>query len=283
VNLRETLRQAEGQIASKDIPDARIEAELLLMHSLGIGKVELYASPEREVSPSELEHFYQLLWRRLQHEPAAYILGESQFYGVDLHVNPHVLIPRPESELLVELTLEYANEHPSKAPISVADVGTGSGAIAMAIALHIPQAEIYATDVSQAALQIARSNCQRYGLQSRVHLLRGDLLQPLQWRMNVIVANLPYVESRNLPNLPPEIRHFEPLAALAGGSDGLHHIGRLLAQAGQKLLPEGMLLVEIGQGQAAAATALARSHFPTGQIDLVPDLAGIDRVLRVRT
>jgi release factor glutamine methyltransferase len=184
----------------------------------------------------------------------------------------------------VESTLEFISQRfPSGVPFSIADVGTGSGAIAIVVALHLPQAEIYATDISAAALEVARINCGKHRVEKQVHLLLGDMLQPLPEPVDIILANLPYVKDSELPQLIPEIRNFEPITALAGGQDGLEKVHQLLPQAGQKLLPGGLILLEIGQGQGPVATALVKDYFPTGKIDLIPDLGGIDRVVRVVT
>jgi len=284
VNLKEALYKAETIIASQHIADARNEAELLLMHFLGIGKAELYTRLEELISPSEVERFWYLVQHRCHHEPTAYILKQCQFYGIDFYIDFRTLIPRPESELLVETTLEFISQHfPSGVPFSIADVGTGSGAIAIAVALHLPQAKIYAIDISAAALEVAHINCQKHGVEKQVHLLLGDMLQPLPEPVDIILANLPYVKDSELPQLSPEIKNFEPIIALAGGRDGLEKIRQLLPQAKQKLLPKGLILLEIGQGQGPAATALIRGYFPTARIDLIPDLGGIDRVVRVQT
>jgi release factor glutamine methyltransferase len=159
----------------------------------------------------------------------------------------------------------------------------GSGAVAIALARHLPQARIYATDLSEEALEVARMNSGRHGVEEQVHLLAGDMLEPLPEAVDLIVANLPYVRNADLPGLMPEIREFEPLAALMAGEDGLEKIGRLLSQAGGKLLPHGAIMLEIGQGQGPAVLQMARKHFPGAMIDLLPDLGGIDRVLRVLT
>lgn len=284
MTLREALQQAETAISSHAIPDARIEAELLLTHALGIGKAELYTRLEEPLPPSKAGMFRGLVAQRLRHEPAAYILKQCQFYGIDLYIDPRALIPRPETELLVETALDFINQRFSKEEAcTVADVGTGSGAIAIALALHLPRARVYATDISPDALEVARINCRRHGVGKQVQLLVGDMLQPLPEPVDVIVANLPYVKDSDLPRLMPEIRDFEPTAALAGGTDGLDQIRRLLSQAEQKLLPRRAIMLEIGLGQGPAALTLARKHFPDSRIDLIPDLAGIDRVLKILT
>ena len=282
MSLKEELCKAENTLSSNYIDDARIEAELLLMHALGVGKAELYTRLDESLPPSVMEKFWYSVQHRLCHEPTAYILKQCQFYGLHFYIDSRALIPRPESELLVEEALMFANRHFSpESPCSIAEVGTGSGAIAIALALHLPEAEIYATDISADALEVARINCQKYKVAQRVHLLLGDMLQPLSEPVNIILANLPYVRDSEMNDLSPEIREFEPGVALAGGIDGLDKIRQLLPQARQKLLPEGLVLLEIGYGQGAAVTDLVEGHFPAAKVDLIPDLAGIERVVRV--
>ena len=284
MSLKEALRKAETIIASQNIPDAHIEAELLLRHSLGMEKVELYTRLDQPLSFSESERFWGLVRQRLRHEPTAYITKQCQFYGIDFYVDSRALIPRPESELLVEITLEFVRQRfPAGEAFSLVDVGTGSGALAIAVALHLPQANVYAVDVSAEALEVARINCEKHGVTEQVHLLLGDMLESLPEPVTVILANLPYVTDVEIPQLMPEIRDFEPVVALAGGADGLEKVRRLLPQAKERLLPGGLLLMEIGQGQGTVAVALARSYFPAGQVDSIPDLGGIDRVVRVLT
>jgi len=283
VSLIEALRQAEAAIASRNIPDARLEAELLLMHSLGMGRAELYAALREDLSSEQAESFFQLVEQRLRHEPTAYILGSCQFYGIDFHVDSRVLIPRPETELLVEQALDFVAGHFAAEPCTLADVGTGSGAIAVSLALHLPQARIYAIDISPAALEVARVNCRKHEVLGRVQLLEGDMLSPLAGRVNVVIANLPYVADPDLADLMPEIRCFEPAVALAGGADGLDEVRRLLPQAADRVLPGGLVLVEIGQGQATEAVALADSCFAGAKTEVVRDLAGIERILKVMT
>jgi len=284
VSLKEALHQAETVIASHDIPDARLEAELLIMHSLGIGKVELYTRLNEPLSSSEAQDFWNLVHRRLRREPTAYITRQCSFYGIDLYVDSRVLIPRPESELLVETAVEFMKQRLRDGQvISVADVGTGSGAVAIALALYVSQAVVKATDISPEALDVARINCEKHRVVDRVQLLPGDMLEPVGGPLDVIVANLPYVRDSEIPGLMAEVRDFEPGISLSGGPDGLEKVGRLLPQAKGKLVPGGLLLLEIGQGQGEAAAALAASSFPTARVDLIPDLAGIDRVVRVLT
>ncbi len=284
MTLREALRQAEARIASQNIPDARIEAELLLMHCLSIERAELYARLGDQLPSAVGDDFRVLVERRLRHEPAAYILGRHEFYGIELYVDPRVLIPRPETELLVETALAFVEWRFGKElSCSIADVGTGSGAIAVALALHLPQALIYATDVSAGAIDVARLNCGRHGVEGRVELLVGDLLEPLSRPVDLIVANLPYVRDADIPQLMPEIGDFEPVGALSGGADGLDEVRRLLARAQDHLLPQGAVMLEIGLGQAEEAVSVAKRHFQGSNVDLLKDFAGIERVLRIVT
>ena len=284
MTLREALRQAEAQIALRNIPDARIEAELLLMHALGIQRAELYARLAEPLPSAVGDKFEALVERRLRHEPAAYILGRHEFYGVELYVDSQVLIPRPETELLVETALVFVERRFGKEqPCSIVDTGTGSGAIAIVLALHLPRARIYATDTSSGAIDVAGVNCTRHGVNGRVELLLGDLLDPLSRSVDLIVANLPYVKDADIPQLMPEIRDFEPVAALAGGADGLDKVRLLLAQSKGHLLPRGAVMLEIGLGQAEEAVSIAARHFPESKVDLLKDFAGIERVLRIMT
>ncbi len=284
MTLREALRQAESRLAFQNIPDARVEAELLLMHSLSIQRAELYARLGELLPSPEGDEFYGLVERRLRREPTAYILKRCEFYGIELYVDPRVLIPRPETELLVETALVFVERRFGKEqPCSLVDVGTGSGAIAIALALHLPHARIYATDVSADAVDVARLNCGRHGVQGRVELLAGHLLEPLSRPVDLIVANLPYVKDADIPQLTPEVRDFEPVVALAGGADGLDKVRLLLAEAKDRLLPQGSVMLEIGLGQAEEAVSLAKRHFLESKVDLIRDFAGIERVLRIET
>jgi release factor glutamine methyltransferase len=279
VTLRQALQRASEALASHDIEDATLEAELLLRHALRMSRTGLYAELGQEFPPDKTETFWQMLGRRLAHEPTAYIVGRREFFGLDLYVDHRVLIPRPESELLVEKAIELA---PLGSPRRLlADIGTGSGAIAISLALNLPQSRIYATDASAAALEVAAVNCERHKVADQIWLLQGDMLAPLPQPVDLIVANLPYIEEGALGQLSAEIRWFEPMSALAGGADGLESIGRLLAQAGGKLRPQGCLVLEVGRGQAEAVTSLAESHFPHARVGLAPDLSGTGRTVIV--
>jgi release factor glutamine methyltransferase len=282
VILREALQSATQTLSRAGIADASVEAELLLGHILGMSKTQLYTGPERVLTSVETEHLWNLVRRRLAHEPAAYILGHCEFYGIDFYIDSHTLIPRPETELLVEEAVELAERiSQGGKQITIADIGTGCGAIAVSLALALPQAKIYATDISGSALRVAGINCQRSAVSSRVELLQGNLLEPLPRPVDMIVANLPYIRSCEFRDLSPEIRDYEPTMALAGGEDGLDIIQQMLEQVPGKLSHGACFLLEIGQGQGGMITSLIKRYFPQANIELVFDLGGIERIVKV--
>lgn len=221
-----------------------------------------------------------LVGRRLSHEPTAYLTGHKEFFGLEFEVTPAVLIPRPETETLVEKAVELATAL-CPGPCSIADVGTGCGAIAISLAVNLPNASIYATDVSRAALQVGRVNSQRHGVSGRITLLQGDLVDPLPAPVDLMVANLPYVRDSELADLAPEITDFEPTLALAGGIDGLRRIEEFISQARRKLLPTGAVLLEIGHDQGQSVCEIARRYFPTSTVSITSDLSGLDRVVSI--
>jgi release factor glutamine methyltransferase len=274
VTLKQALNRAREILAANNIEEAGLEGELLLRHALGLSRVKLYLDLAHELSAKGEEDFWQLIKRRLNGEPTAYIVGHREFYGLDFYIEPSVFIPRPESELLVEQALKLAQNRPVS---SMADIGTGCGAIAISLALSLPQVKIYATDISASALKVAQINCQKHGVADRIRLLQGDMLAPLPEPVDLIIANLPYVTEVELSQVSSV--GFEPLEALGGGSDGLEKIRRLCHQVGDRLCPGGCLLLEVGQGQVGAVTTLLSGLSPSAEIEVVPDLSGIDRVV----
>lgn len=274
MTVREALADARRVLAGGNIEDAPLEAEILLRDALKKSRAQLYLALDDELGPEQHTGFRRRLARRLDNEPTAYIVGHREFYGRDFRVNSSVLVPRPETELLVEKTLEIARKHRLSV---IAEVGTGCGAIAISLALELPDVRVYATDVSISALRIARGSCGKHGVTGRVRLLAGDLLDALPEPADIIVANLPYVRESDLPRTGPLSR--EPRLALDGGADGLDKIRRLCHQVGGKVRPGGHLLLEVGMGQAAPVTALLRELFPSARVDVAQDLSGIDRVV----
>jgi release factor glutamine methyltransferase len=275
VTLKQALSRARGTLAAGNIEDTRLESELLLRHTMKISQVQLYLDLDHELSPNQEQTFWQLIKRRLSGEPTAYITEHREFYGLDFYVDSNVLIPRPESELLVEMALDLIQNYPMP---TIAEIGTGCGAVAISLALKLPRAKIYATDISALALKVALFNCQRHGVADRICLLHGDMLAPLPKPVDLVVANLPYVSKSELTNSA----NFEPLLALDGGSDGLEKIYQLCQRVTDKLRPDSYLLLEIGQGLGKGVTTYLRSLFPSAKIEIAPDLSGIDRVVSLR-
>jgi len=280
IEVRQAVREAVRALEGEGVESPRLEAELLLAYVVGANRAWVLAHPEQRLTPKEVTRFRDLVARRAQREPLAYITGHREFFGLDLAVDPRVLIPRPETELLVERALALARRMPE--PVFIADVGAGSGAIAVALAVHLPAATIYALDESPDSLAVTAENARRHGVEARVHCLPGDLLAPLPEAVHLVTANLPYVGSEEWEMLAPEIREHEPRAALDGGPGGLEVIRRLLVAAGRYLRPGGAILLEIGAHQGPAARALAGEHFPQGRIDLLQDYAGLDRLVVVQ-
>lgn len=274
MTIKQALSHARETLAANNIENPSLESELMLRHTLQLDRVQLYLELDHKLNPDQYEEFWSLIERRLNREPTAYITGHREFYGLDFYVDSSVLIPRPETELLVEKALELAQNHHLA---TIADIGTGCGAIAISLAVNLPQIRIYATDISASALKVASSNCQKHGVLNRICLLEGDMLDPLPEPVDLIVANLPYVGESELTQM--NTLGFEPSLALDGGSDGLGKIRQLGTQITGKLHPGGSLLLEIGQGQREAVTEFLRSLFPSAEIEVTPDLGGIDRVV----
>ena len=272
--VREALSWARGRLAGTS--EAALAAKMLLAHVLGGTLSELFVHPERALTDDEVAAYRALVARRARHEPVAYLVGHRGFLDLDLVVDERVLIPRPETELLVVGALEAA---PRWARPRIADVGTGSGAIAVSLAVHLPQATVYALDCSAGALEVALQNAQRHEVAGRIAFLQGDLLVPLTSAVDLIVANPPYVSVNEYAALAPDIRLYEPCEALVSGADGLDAIRMLLSTARSYLVDDGVLLLEIGAAQGQAVSALAARAFPAAQVSLLPDHAGRDRVV----
>lgn len=284
MTLREALRRAAAELAAAGIDEATLEAEVLLRHALGLERAQLFARLNEEISPAACSVFETLLARRLRREPTAYIIGWREFYGLALEVTPAVPIPRAETELLVDEALAQARRlQPTYPAPHIVDVGTGCGAIALAVAVHLPAARLTAIDASQAALDLALRNAERLGLSDRVRFVQGDLLSPLDEPADIVVANLPYVPSGQWESLAPEIRCYESRIALDGGPDGLQLIERLLRQAPAHVRSPSAVVLEIGHDQGAAVAALARQAFPTAAIAVKKDLAALDRAVVIET
>lgn len=275
------LQSAAAQLAAAGCDTPRLDAEVLLAHTLNTNRTWLITHANSRLLSDQQRAFIEQLERRRQREPVAYIVGHKEFFALNFVVSPAVLIPRPETELLVETALAIA---PPNRPLTVVDVGTGSGCIAVSLAKHRPAARLLAVDMSTAALAVAQQNAARHGVQAQITFLPGSLLQPVDEPVDLIVSNPPYVARPVLQNrrTMPEVRRFEPRSALDGGETGLEIIEPLLAQATKKLQPGGSLLVEIGFDQGKTVWQMARHTFPTAQIAIKKDLAGLDRLLVIK-
>lgn len=278
-----TIQQALAQSISRDID--HIDAQILLCHVLGVERSTLYAYPERELTPAQEQRYLALIERRARGEPVAYLTGHKEFYGLDLIVDSRVLIPRPETELLVETALRVCRQRIAAGhPPIVADIGTGSGAIPIALAVNEPRLPtLYATDISRDALAVAALNCQRHHVEQRVHLLQGDLITPLPEPVDLLTANLPYVGTNETPLLTPDVYDYEPHLALFSGSAGLDLLARFLKDVAisNTLKPAGIILLEIGYQQREPLEKMIHTLWPRARLDVYKDYAGWDRVLQV--
>jgi release factor glutamine methyltransferase len=283
IHLHEAAQRLLAAECDDSLDEARLEAELLYGEAAGLDRAQVLAAGSEEPDTANLDRFEALLTRRLTHEPLAYILGRRECFGLTFEVTRGVLIPRPETETLIEATLETVRDHPrARRLVNVVDVGTGSGVIALAVARHAPTAKVFALDASTEALAVAGRNRRRLGLQDRVVLLTGDLLEALPVAADVVTANLPYVPTAELETVTPEVREWEPRAALDGGPDGLDIIRALIAQLPEHLAPgPRAVLLEVGFGQAEAVAQLL-SEALDAPARVHRDLAGIGRVVEVR-
>ena len=272
----EALRWATELLDSKGIESARLEAEILLAHVLKVGRLYLYINPEQELSQEQIDNYSKLIQRRLEHEPTAYILGHREFMDLDLIVNEDVLIPRPETEVLVETVIDHLNDITRM--VRIADIGTGSGAIAISLAKSLPNAAVEAVDISESAINIAKLNTDRYSLRVTFHC--GDLLSPLNGKKyNAIVSNPPYIPSQVIDGLQAEVKDYEPRTALDGGSDGLDFYRRLIGEAPHLLIENGFLAFEIGFDQAEEVKQLIDKTGLYREVEVIKDLSNNDRVV----
>ena len=278
--VREVIQQAHQTLEAAGIPDARLEAEVMVMSVMRMTRQNIFAQQETEVGSRLEQDLAVLLEQRLQRTPLAYILGYREFYGINVMVTPSVMVPRPETENMVEHTLFMTLMTMETRELVIADVGTGSGAIAVNLAIHLPAAKIYAVDISEPALDVAAYNIRSHSVADRIRLGHGDLLDPVPEPVDVIVANLPYIPTGRIPTLQPEVQQ-EPVIALDGGPDGLDLVRRLLAQAPEKLKTPGIILMELDPEQFPAAEESARQHFPDAEISAEQDLTHRDRILVV--
>jgi release factor glutamine methyltransferase len=273
VTLKQALQHARDILQSHNIENAPLTAEVLLRHTLKFNRVQLYQAIDIELNPAQENSLCGLIKRHLDGEPVAYITGHKEFYGLDFCVDNRALIPRPETELLVEKALELAKD---RGITTIADIGTGCGTIAISLALNLPKAKIYATDISAMALELAVLNCQRHRVLDKICFLQGNMLEPLPEPVDLITANLPYVKEMDLT--ASRSLSYEPRLALNGGADGLDKIRYFCTQVTSKLNSGGSILLEMGQGQSEEVISLLRHCFPSAHIEVFKDLRGVERV-----
>ena len=276
--IREVLEWATQDFAARGIESPRLDAELLVAKALGTDRIGLYLDLNRPLVDRERSEIRPLVARRREREPVAYILGHRDFYGRRFKVTPDVLIPRPDTEILVEHALECI---PDDAACRVLDVGTGSGAVAVTIAAERPLAIVTATDISEAALAVAASNAEQLEVSARVRFEQADLLRGAD-QYDVIVSNPPYVARPEIETLQTEIREHEPATALEAGEDGLDVVRALLAATEPVTASGAQMLIEIGVGQAASVVDFAKGHTAWAPVAVYPDLNRIDRVVHLR-
>jgi len=283
LKLGNALHNGTALLKKSGIEDADDESKVLLCYVLNFTPAQLFANTDKILTPDESSALNVLVQRRLEGEPAAYIVQSREFYGIDIYVDPRVLIPRPETEILIEEAIKLAAKWVESdiGQILIVDVGTGSGAIAIALAKHIPNSYIFGVDTSAQAFEVAQFNVCRYGLQDRIKLIEGNLLQPLRHDVHIIVANLPYIADSEFYKLPDGVALYEPAIALKGGSRGTEIISELISQSREKLRTGGVILLEIGLDQEGEILSLINTAFPGAETSLIKDYSGINRVLRV--
>jgi len=278
--IQKLLTWVTEYLTQKGVDAPRLSAELLLSHVLGLKRIELYTQYNKVVAQEQLDRLRDLVKRAGEHEPVAYLVGRTEFYSIEFEATPECLIPRPETELLVQRSIESLRKRTG--PQQVCDLCTGCGIIAVAIAKNVPDAKVIATDLSEPALAVAARNIEKHKLQNRIELRHGDLLEPLVPQLDLfdlIACNPPYVSAPEYEMLDRNVKEYEPRLALYGGPDGLDVYRRLVENVGQFLKPDGILLLEIGYQQGQAVRELLEQAGVFNQIRIDKDLQGHDRVV----
>ena len=278
------IKWTANYLSKKGIDTGRLDAELMLAYLLKTDRTRLYMNFDQPLTKDELTSFKKLLERRAKHEPLQYITGQQEFWSLPFKVSPSVLIPRSETELLVEESIkELSNSFPDDEPIEILDIGTGSGALAAALASEIKGSKVTGVDISPEAARLARENIETNNLSSSVSILEGDLFEPVKDKsFHLIVSNPPYIPHDDLKGLQPEVAGFEPLSALDGGDDGLDYYRRIIPESPKHLISGGWLMLEHGIGQSGAIISIFKETDAFTNIESINDLAGIDRVVKGR-
>ena len=286
--VRDALSAATAYLSTAGIPDAAIDARHLVAHALGVERAALLRAPEAPLDPDARNRLAQSLERRAAHEPVSRIIGEREFHGLALALGPATLDPRPDTETVVAVACHLAAQFADTCddPLHILDLGTGTGAIVLALLAELPHAQATATDISPAALDVAHRNAERHGLVDRIHFVRSRWLEDVAGRYHLIVANPPYIPSGDIPALAPEVTQWDPRAALDGGPDGLDAYRAILADVQRVLDPNGWAIFEVGHDQGERVAALARAlGLNTAPMDwpLLRDLGGTTRCVAVTT
>tara|TARA_B100001142_G_C14341207_1_gene657952 strand:+ start:1777 stop:2616 length:840 start_codon:yes stop_codon:yes gene_type:complete len=276
MKIKDNLNISGELLMKSGSPDSRLEAEILLRHVLKIDRATMFSNLENVLDNKQENDIAELVQRRLANEPLSYITGTREFYSLDFQITSDVLIPRQETETLVDEVIKISKENPLK----IVDVGTGSGAIAIALAVNLPLAKIIATDISVDALHVAESNTKMNDVFSRINFKQGNLLDVLDEKVDVIVSNPPYIPSNQIEHLQPEVKK-EPHIALDGGSDGLEYIRQLIGNCSENLNDNGHIFIEIDPSQSEEVLEIADTHFPDAITAIIKDLSQDNRVLSI--
>ncbi|MCX5848347.1 MAG: peptide chain release factor N(5)-glutamine methyltransferase [Deltaproteobacteria bacterium] len=279
--VHDILNESTKALEAMGIPSARLDAEVLLSFCLGCDRLEFFKNPEMTINEAQLSVFRNFMARRLQWEPVAYITGRKEFWSLTLEVNKTVLIPRPDTEIIVEEALNICREI-EYSEMNILDIGTGSGAIAIALAKELPNAKVMATDISEAALNLARKNADTIGLTGKINFRQGDLFEPVEGIFDIIVCNPPYISAKDYEKLPAGVKDYEPPEALLAGKSGLEFYKKLIYQAAGHLKKNGWLLLEIGAKQEADVRGIMESSGCYNSIEMRRDYAGLPRVIKAR-
>jgi release factor glutamine methyltransferase len=287
IDVRNALKQGLARLREAHVPSFTLAAELLLLHALGRDRTWLYAHPEEQLSSTDADRFFALITRRANGEPTQHLTGKQEFWGLEFEVTPDVLIPRPETEHVIEVALDRLAVRELRAGrkqtvtgegLQIADIGTGSGCIAIALVKELPAATIYAADISSAALAIAKRNAVRHNVTNQVQFLEGNLLDMVATQFDLIVSNPPYIGRREAASLMREVRDHEPEIALYGGEEGYELCADLITQSAAHLKPGGILVLELGHNSLPAVQPLLDARTWTNAA-ATNDLAGIPRVI----
>lgn len=283
--IAKVITEGAALLEASAVTDERRTAGVLLCHVLGIDRTQLLISSARQITDDDYARYLGFVARRVAGEPLQYITGHQEFYGLDFVVTPDVLIPRPETEFLVERVIKLAGD-PSKGSPLIVDIGTGSGCIVVTLAVHLPHSRLIATDISAAALEVARANADRYQVADRIEFVEGDALEPLsrlglEGALDVIASNPPYVEQATSQLIQREVRDWEPHAALFAGADGLDFYRRVFPSVHRYLKPGGFVVLEIGYSQLDAISSMITGS-KLELVDTTPDLQGIPRTICIR-